>query len=74
MKLALKSKRKKLLSLKNVNFEIFIYYFQGINLTSADTCIIYDSDWNPQQDLQVNKSSKSLALFLILIFLVEVQE
>ncbi len=25
----------------------------GINLTSADTCIIYDSDWNPQQDLQV---------------------
>ena len=74
MKLALKSKRKKLLSLKNVNFEIFIYYFQGINLTSADTCIIYDSDWNPQQDLQVKKSSKTLALFLILIFLVEVQE
>ena len=25
----------------------------GINLTAADTCIIYDSDWNPQQDLQV---------------------
>jgi len=24
----------------------------GINLTSADTIIIYDSDWNPQQDLQ----------------------
>ncbi|XP_057857656.2 ATP-dependent DNA helicase DDM1 [Cryptomeria japonica] len=24
----------------------------GINLTSADTCIIYDSDWNPQMDLQ----------------------
>merc|ERR1739838_874621 len=24
----------------------------GINLTAADTCIIYDSDWNPQQDLQ----------------------
>ncbi|CAN0600138.1 unnamed protein product, partial [Laminaria digitata] len=20
----------------------------GINLTAADTCIIYDSDWNPQ--------------------------
>jgi ATP-dependent DNA helicase len=25
----------------------------GLNLTAADTCIIYDSDWNPQQDLQV---------------------
>jgi uncharacterized C2H2 Zn-finger protein len=24
----------------------------GINLVAADTCIIYDSDWNPQQDLQ----------------------
>lgn len=27
----------------------------GINLTAADTCIIFDSDWNPQNDLQVNK-------------------
>merc|ERR1719336_3189867 len=24
----------------------------GINLTAADTCIIFDSDWNPQADLQ----------------------
>lgn len=23
----------------------------GINLTAADTCIIYDSDWNPQVGL-----------------------
>ena len=26
----------------------------GINLTAADTVVIYDSDWNPQNDLQVN--------------------
>jgi SNF2 family DNA or RNA helicase len=25
---------------------------QGINLTAADTVIIYDSDWNPQNDIQ----------------------
>ena len=24
----------------------------GINLTAADTVIIYDSDWNPQNDMQ----------------------
>lgn len=23
----------------------------GLNLTAADTVIIFDSDWNPQQDL-----------------------
>ena len=31
---------------------ILCCHFQGITLTSADTCIIYDSDWNPQNDLQ----------------------
>ena len=25
----------------------------GINLQTADTVIIYDSDWNPQKDVQV---------------------
>lgn len=24
----------------------------GLNLQSADTCILYDSDWNPQSDIQ----------------------
>jgi len=24
----------------------------GINLATADTVVLYDSDWNPQNDLQ----------------------
>ena len=27
----------------------------GINLATADTVIIYDSDWNPHNDIQVSK-------------------
>ena len=27
----------------------------GINLYTADIVILYDSDWNPQMDLQVSK-------------------
>ncbi|OVA18695.1 SNF2-related [Macleaya cordata] len=40
----------------NSSFRIFILSTRagglGINLTAADTCILYDSDWNPQMDLQ----------------------
>lgn len=40
----------------NADYKIFLLSTRagglGINLTAADTCIIYDSDWNPQQDLQ----------------------
>ncbi|KAM0915050.1 hypothetical protein ACQ4PT_011086 [Festuca glaucescens] len=40
----------------NSNMNVFILSTRagglGINLTSADTCILYDSDWNPQMDLQ----------------------
>ena len=32
----------------------------GINLTAADTCIIFDSDWNPQNGM----SASSAMLFL----------
>ncbi|XP_013919971.1 PREDICTED: lymphoid-specific helicase isoform X1 [Thamnophis sirtalis] len=42
----------------NADPEVFIFLVStragglGINLTAADTVIIYDSDWNPQSDLQ----------------------
>ena len=40
----------------NADYKIFLLSTraggQGINLTAADTVILYDSDWNPQQDLQ----------------------
>ncbi|KAJ6661744.1 hypothetical protein lerEdw1_013266 [Lerista edwardsae] len=49
-----------LFQMKNFNTdpEVFIFLVStragglGINLTAADTVIIYDSDWNPQSDLQ----------------------
>ena len=28
----------------------------GVNLATADTVVIFDSDWNPQNDLQVRQS------------------
>ena len=40
------------------NSDVFIFLMStrsgglGINLQTADTCILYDSDWNPQPDLQ----------------------
>lgn len=41
---------------KNPDCKVFILTTraggQGINLASADTVILFDSDWNPQQDLQ----------------------
>eukprot|EP00054_Salpingoeca_dolichothecata_P035663 m.5941 g.5941 ORF g.5941 m.5941 type:complete len:567 (-) comp5724_c0_seq2:168-1868(-) len=42
----------------NTNKDVFVFLLStragglGVNLTAADTVIIYDSDWNPQSDLQ----------------------
>lgn len=44
----------------SLNSPIFIFLLstraggQGINLATADTVVLYDSDWNPHNDLQVN--------------------
>jgi ATP-dependent DNA helicase len=35
----------------------------GINLTCADTCIIFDSDWNPHQDSQAMDRCKCFVLY-----------
>jgi SNF2 family DNA or RNA helicase len=45
------------------NSEYFCYLMStragglGINAQTADTVILMDSDWNPQQDLQVSLAS-----------------
>ncbi|XP_013385622.1 lymphocyte-specific helicase-like isoform X1 [Lingula anatina] len=50
--------RKEQIEAFNTDPEIFLFLLStragglGINLVAADTVIIYDSDWNPQSDLQ----------------------
>ncbi|CAN0188476.1 unnamed protein product [Ectocarpus sp. 6 AP-2014] len=45
----------------------------GITLTAADTCIIYDSDWNPQNDVQAQArchrigQTKSVKVYRLLV-------
>uniref|UniRef100_A0A8C7A8L1 Helicase, lymphoid specific n=1 Tax=Neovison vison TaxID=452646 RepID=A0A8C7A8L1_NEOVI len=52
------SEREKNMHSFNTDRDVFIFLVStragglGINLTAADTVIIYDSDWNPQSDLQ----------------------
>ena len=54
------------------NAEQFIFLLStragglGINLATADTVVIYDSDWNPHNDIQVSRISFALILFWLL--------
>ncbi|KAL5715234.1 ATP-dependent DNA helicase ddm1 [Ranunculus cassubicifolius] len=54
----LEERRRQIQEFNDVNSELRIFLLStragglGINLTAADTCILYDSDWNPQMDLQ----------------------
>ncbi|PWA81798.1 hypothetical protein CTI12_AA184810 [Artemisia annua] len=54
----LEERRRQIAEFNDVNssYRVFLLSTRagglGINLTSADTCILYDSDWNPQMDLQ----------------------
>ncbi|CAH9119542.1 unnamed protein product [Cuscuta europaea] len=54
----LDERRRQILEFNDVTSPYMIFLLStragglGINLTSADTCILYDSDWNPQMDLQ----------------------
>ncbi|KAL3525397.1 hypothetical protein ACH5RR_013769 [Cinchona calisaya] len=54
----LEERRRQIQEFNDVNSKYRIFLLStragglGINLTAADTCILYDSDWNPQVDLQ----------------------
>ncbi|CAN6196774.1 unnamed protein product [Urochloa humidicola] len=54
----LEERRRQIAEFNDLNSSMNIFLLStragglGINLTSADTCILYDSDWNPQMDLQ----------------------
>jgi SNF2 family DNA or RNA helicase len=40
----------------------------GINLATADVVVLFDSDWNPQMDLQAMVFDNTLRLLFRLIY------
>ncbi|ONM08730.1 chromatin complex subunit A 106 [Zea mays] len=54
----LEERRRQIAEFNDLNSSLNVFILStragglGINLTSADTCILYDSDWNPQMDQQ----------------------
>ena len=55
---SLDDRRTRMDEFNNTESEVFVFLLStragglGINLVAADTVIIYDTDWNPQADLQ----------------------
>jgi SWI/SNF-related matrix-associated actin-dependent regulator of chromatin subfamily A member 5 len=41
--------------LTSISFIVLLAGGLGINLATADIVVLYDSDWNPQVDLQASK-------------------
>jgi ATP-dependent DNA helicase len=56
--IAQSDRQEQILSFNEVDSETRVFLLstraggQGINLAAADTVLLFDSDWNPQQDLQ----------------------
>lgn len=72
-------RQKAIDSFQAPNSEMFVMLLStraggvGITLTAADTCIIYDSDWNPQNDVQAQArchrigQTKSVKVYRLLV-------
>lgn len=68
-----------LVKFNDVSEDIFIFLLStragglGLNLQAADTVIIFDSDWNPHQDLQAQDRAHRIgqqneAINLMIVF------
>lgn len=58
-----------------INITFFRAGGLGINLATADTVIIYDSDWNPHNDIQafsrahrIGQANKVIIFFSICVY------
>ena len=67
-------REKQIAAFNNSSLNIHIFLLStragglGTNLTAADTVIIYDSDWNPQADLQAMDRAHRIGTSLSSLF------